>query len=131
MALSPIALTRSVTGLVLTFGTHSAISPAVYKYAVGYVVKENYPNKVWALCVQDEDTLIDSGILSDPDTIVLPAGWTMATVLSAGQASAANSALAQTDIGITVTAGQTVYQMIDAILVALNHSPGAVDTLIL
>ena len=81
--------------------------------------------------MQDADTLVDSSVAGDPDVILLPLGWTMDKVLSGGERNQANSALDTTDIGVTVSAGQTVHDMVDAILVALNHSPGAVDTIIL
>jgi hypothetical protein len=132
MIVQPAVKDRSATGLALTFiEGHDINAPSLYKYGVGFEVKDNYPTKQWALCVQDADTLVDSSVAGDPDVILLPLGWTMDKVLSGGERNQANNALDTTDIGVTVSAGQTVHDMVDAILVALNHSPGAVDTIIL
>ena len=81
--------------------------------------------------MQDADTIVDTSVAQDPTVILLPLGWTMDKVLSGGERNQANNALSQTDIGVTVAQGMTVHDMVDAVLVALNHSPGAVDTIIL
>lgn len=132
MIQQPSVMTRSATGLALTFNTaHQIFAPVLEKYGSGYEVKDDNPNKIWCLCVQDADTLVDNSVASDPDVILLPLGWVMTKVLTAGEASAVNTNLAVTDIGITVSAGMTVHDMVNAILVALRHSPGAVDTILL
>lgn len=129
MITQPAVTVRSATGLATGFNTaHQIIAPTLYKYGSGFEVKDNYPTKLWCLCVQDADTVVDSSVAGDPSVLLLPLGWKMLDVLSGGQRNQANTALAQTDIGVTVAAGQTVHDMVDAILVALNHSPGAVDT---
>lgn len=132
MVSQPAALTRSATGLITAaVEGHQIIAPTLYKYGTGFEVKDNFPTKTWCLCVQDADTIVDTSVAQDSTVILLPLGWTMDKVLSGGERNQANNALSQTDIGVTVSQGMTVHDMVDAVLVALNHSPGAVDTIIL
>jgi hypothetical protein len=46
-------------------------------------------------------------------------------VLTGNRLIQMNDWLAKTDFGVTATSGQTVRQVLTAVLVALNHSPDA------
>lgn len=132
MVTQPAVRTRSGTGLALTFNpAHPINAPVLYKYGYGFHVKDNFPTHSWCLCIELDDSVMDSSLASDPDILPFPLGWKMDRVLTGGQANSVNSDLAQTDLGITVTAGETVHDMVNDILVSLNHTPGAVDTIIL
>lgn len=128
----PSVITRSATGLATSFhATKRVNAPAIYRYGVGYEIFEQWPTKAWALVLQDEDTLVDASVVDEPGVKIMPAGWTVATVFNNAQANNVNAALADTDIGVTVSAGESVYNLLNKILVALGHTPGAADHIVL
>ena len=127
----PAVLTRNASGLALTFhATRLVWAPALYKYTSGpYVIKEGrIVGKQWTLCIMDNVAVIAPQAGSDVDVQVIP-DRNLTTVLTGARLNAANDWLANTDFGVTATSGQTVKQLLEAILIALNNGASAVDEL--
>lgn len=124
----PLVLTRRASGLATSFHPTRLIwAPALYKYTTGpYDIKEHRVGDApsWTLCIMDADASIAPQAGQDDDVQVIP-DRNLTTVLTGQKLTAANEWLAKTDFGVVATSGQTVRQVLEAILVALAHSADA------
>jgi hypothetical protein len=116
---------RNQNGLATAWNTKLIWAPALYKYTTGpYVIKEDRGTHQWTLVIMDAAAVIAPQAGQDADVQIIP-DRNLDTVLTGQKLKAANDWLALTDFGVTATSGQTVRQVLTAVLVALNHSPDA------
>jgi hypothetical protein len=116
---------RNQNGLATAWNTKLIWAPALYKYTTGpYVIKEDRGTHQWTLVIMDAAAVIAPQAGQDTDVQVIP-DRTLDQVLTGNRLNQMNDWLAKTDFGVTATSGQTVRQVLTAVLVALNHSPDA------
>jgi hypothetical protein len=116
---------RNQNELATAWNTKLIWAPALYKYTTGpYVIKEDRGTHEWTLVIMDAAATIAPQAGQDPDVQVIP-DRTLDQVLTGNRLIQMNDWLAKTDFGVTATSGQTVRQVLTAVLVALNHSPDA------
>lgn len=98
--------------------------PKLDDYGVPWSVKEGRKfGKAWTVCVVPDGTVIPAAAVADPDIFVIDEAKD--TVLSGGRRNAVNNKLAQTDLGVTAVAGDTVVTLVNKILVALGQDASA------
>jgi hypothetical protein len=126
----PAVLERNASGLATVFhATKLVWAPALYKYTMGpYVIKEDRGTHQWTLVIMDANAVIAPQAGQDADVQIIP-DRNLDQVLSGQKLKAANDWLALTDFGVVATSGQTVRQVLEAILVAINHTSDAAGEL--
>jgi hypothetical protein len=122
----PAVLTRSNTGLALTFSSKQIWAPTIYKYTAGpFVVKEWRNTLTWTLTLVSIHAAIAPEANSDSTVKILSPGQ-LTQVLNAAQATAAQNWVNNSDIpNVVITAGMTVKDAIIAILNGLGQSSDA------
>jgi hypothetical protein len=123
---------RNSNGLATAFSSFKQVlAPALYKYTTGpYEIKDPPAGsgKQWELVIMDATAVIAPQAGNDPDVQIIP-NKNPDDALTGQKLNAINAWLATTDFGVTATSGQSVRQVLEAILIAMGHSPDAAGQL--
>lgn len=125
MADQPRVLTRSATGLALTFDTVLRWYPKLIIYCAGFsLVMENHGRKSWGMVTIPDGEPVDVSAFSDNQIIWTPATWTLDHVITGSEYTTVNNAVSsKTDLTPLFFDGMTFRQMLLALSEALGQSP--------